>query len=69
MRIAFGLSMDGSTQPPRVDGLELTDLEWQVWHSCACYSISIDVYSGDAAVRKLRAHFGRRPEGTDDETA
>lgn len=67
MRIAFGLSMDGSTQPPRVDGLELTDLEWQVWLDA--YRNGWVPFGADEQVRKFRNHFAVEREITDDETA
>lgn len=68
MRIAFGLSMDGSTRPPRVDGQELTDLEWAVWFRIATAASVFTPWGGDDAVRLLRAHFGGMEKESADET-
>ena len=56
-RVAYGLDTSGESVAPRVDGLELSDLEWQVWIRVFVSSDSEE--NADRCVRAMRAHFAK----------
>lgn len=59
-RVEFGLDMNGGSVTPRVDGVELSSLEWEAWLLVATtHPEGFNAGAADEAVRTLRAHFGR----------